>query len=232
MGDWNEHGSTTGGYYKCNKYEAKEGEGDNDVAKAKAELDRYLHYYKRRVISCVFQPVFFCFVPGIVIFREEVCGWRRRRRRFFADDVTQKIVRAGTQGRWGHRDLNHIPVVLRPNTHLRCGRLKTAPEGTDHTHPPAVFVVHSSHELRGSFLTSFRSFVSPVVVDVPLSCNPSFARRYQAHDSSQQIAEKQQDSTERRMVELQESSAGSAWIDVQFLKTAMEQLIECRRVLK
>ena len=47
MGDWGEHGSTTGGYYKCNKYEAKEGEGDNDVAKAKAELDRYLHYYKR-----------------------------------------------------------------------------------------------------------------------------------------------------------------------------------------
>lgn len=56
--------------------------------------------------------------------------------------------------------------------------------------------------------------------------------RYQAHHSSQQIAERQQDSTERRMVELQESSAGSAWIDVQFLKTAMEQLIECRRVLK
>lgn len=49
MGDWGEHGSTTGGYYKCNKYEAKEGEGDNDVAKAKAELDRYLHYYKRCV---------------------------------------------------------------------------------------------------------------------------------------------------------------------------------------
>lgn len=47
MGDWAEHGSTTGGYYKCNKYEAKEGEGDTDVAKAKAELDRYLHYYKR-----------------------------------------------------------------------------------------------------------------------------------------------------------------------------------------
>ncbi|CAM9276486.1 unnamed protein product [Ectocarpus sp. 8 AP-2014] len=102
MGDWSEHGSSSGGYYKCNKYEAKEGDGDNDVAKAKAELDRYLHYYKR----------------------------------------------------------------------------------------------------------------------------------YQAHDSSQQIAEKQQDATERRMVELQESSAGSAWIDVQFLKTAMEQLIECRRVLK
>ena len=59
-----------------------------------------------------------------------------------------------------------------------------------------------------------------------------FMRRYQAHHSSQQIAEKQQDATERRMVELQESSAGSAWIDVQFLKTAMEQLIECRRVLK
>lgn len=50
MGDWGEHGSTTGGYYKCNKYEAKDGDGDNDVAKAKAELDRYLHYYKRSVV--------------------------------------------------------------------------------------------------------------------------------------------------------------------------------------
>ena len=34
------------------------------------------------------------------------------------------------------------------------------------------------------------------------------------------------------MVELQESLEGSTWIDVQFLKTAAEQLIECRRVLK
>lgn len=60
MGDWGDHGSTTGGYYKCNKYEAKEGEGDNDVAKAKAELDRYLHYYKRRVRSI--DPRWFFFV--------------------------------------------------------------------------------------------------------------------------------------------------------------------------
>lgn len=66
----------------------------------------------------------------------------------------------------------------------------------------------------------------------PVSClfDP-LPYRYQAHHSSQQIAEKQQDTTERRMVELQEA-VGSAWIDVQFLKTAVEQLIECRRVLK
>lgn len=66
-------------------------------------------------------------------------------------------------------------------------------------------------------------------VTLPFS-SPVFFR-YQAHHSSQQIAEKQQDTTERRMVELQEA-VGSAWIDVQFLKTAVEQLIECRRVLK
>ncbi|CAN0036522.1 unnamed protein product [Discosporangium mesarthrocarpum] len=102
MGLWSEHGSTTGGYYKCNKYNAKDGAGDSAVTKAKDELDRYLHY----------------------------------------------------------------------------------------------------------------------------------CQRYQAHDHSQKMAEKQQGVTEGRMIELQESNAGFAWIDVQFLKSATEQLIECRRVLK
>ncbi|CAM9350993.1 unnamed protein product [Choristocarpus tenellus] len=100
LGEWSEHGSTTGGYYKCNKYNSKDA-GDSAVARAKGELDRYLHY----------------------------------------------------------------------------------------------------------------------------------GQRYQAHHLSQQMAEKHQDATEARMIALQETSS-AAWIDVQFLKTAMEQLIECRRVLK
>lgn len=42
-------GQNTGGYYKCNKYESKvpDKDSNNAVAKAKAELDRYLHYYQR-----------------------------------------------------------------------------------------------------------------------------------------------------------------------------------------
>jgi ariadne-1 len=52
MGDWHDHGANTGGYYKCNKYDtAPDMEGDtsdqSDAAKAKRDLDRYLHYYKR-----------------------------------------------------------------------------------------------------------------------------------------------------------------------------------------
>mmetsp|Transcript_10859 Transcript_10859/g.15207 ORF Transcript_10859/g.15207 Transcript_10859/m.15207 type:complete len:523 (-) Transcript_10859:58-1626(-) len=52
MGEWNAHGANTGGYYKCNKYDPSGGlNGDvtdqSDAAKAKRELDRYLHYYKR-----------------------------------------------------------------------------------------------------------------------------------------------------------------------------------------
>ncbi len=49
MGDWAEHGSNTGGYYKCNKFDpnASDGDDQSDAAKAKRELDRYLHYYKR-----------------------------------------------------------------------------------------------------------------------------------------------------------------------------------------
>jgi len=53
MGDWTDHGANTGGYYKCNKYDgagpgSPDDNGDtSDAAKAKRELDRYLHYYKR-----------------------------------------------------------------------------------------------------------------------------------------------------------------------------------------
>ena len=44
-----EHGATTGGFYKCNRFDpSKDNEDDqSDTAKAKRELDRYLHYYKR-----------------------------------------------------------------------------------------------------------------------------------------------------------------------------------------
>ncbi|CAM9336419.1 unnamed protein product [Chrysoparadoxa australica] len=59
-----------------------------------------------------------------------------------------------------------------------------------------------------------------------------YYQRYHGHQQSQAYAEKQQDATEKRMIELQESSEGSTWIDVQFLKAATEQLIDCRRVLK
>ena len=103
MGDWSEHGASTGGYYKCNKYDPLKtgGADEDDTARAKRELDRYLHFYKR----------------------------------------------------------------------------------------------------------------------------------YHCHDQAQNFASKQLAATEKRMVELQESTHGS-WIDVQFLKSANEMVIDCRRTLK
>jgi len=50
MGDWSNHGANTGGYYKCNKFNSGGDGGSEDqseAARAKRELDRYLHYYKR-----------------------------------------------------------------------------------------------------------------------------------------------------------------------------------------
>lgn len=49
MGNWTDHGANTGGYYKCNKFDPNDDtNGDlSDKARAKRELDRYLHYYKR-----------------------------------------------------------------------------------------------------------------------------------------------------------------------------------------
>lgn len=45
--DWSKHGANTGGYYKCNRYDDEGASSDTEVARAKAELDRYLHYYQR-----------------------------------------------------------------------------------------------------------------------------------------------------------------------------------------
>jgi ariadne-1 len=50
MGAWSDHGTNTGGYYSCNRFDAKK-EGGDDTNKAKKELDRYLHYYKVRFAS-------------------------------------------------------------------------------------------------------------------------------------------------------------------------------------
>lgn len=108
MGAWVDHGATTGGYYRCNKYDQEEELGaagpadQSDAAKAKRELDRYLHYYKR----------------------------------------------------------------------------------------------------------------------------------YHAHAEAQKFAKKQLKETEERMMRLQETTDNVTWTDVEYLKTANEQLVECRRVLK
>jgi ariadne-1 len=48
-GSWKEHGSATGGYYKCNKYEKnKDVDKDEQQARqAKTELEHYMFYYHR-----------------------------------------------------------------------------------------------------------------------------------------------------------------------------------------
>jgi ariadne-1 len=59
-----------------------------------------------------------------------------------------------------------------------------------------------------------------------------YYQRFHAHGQAQKFAKKQLAQTEQRMVQLQDGNSDTSWIDVQFLKTATEQLIECRRVLK
>eukprot|EP00457_Paulinella_chromatophora_P005897 gb/GEZN01005915.1/.p1 GENE.gb/GEZN01005915.1/~~gb/GEZN01005915.1/.p1 ORF type:complete len:541 (-),score=72.29 gb/GEZN01005915.1/:29-1651(-) len=53
-GDWLLHGNTTGGFYKCNRYDPKQlkgtgkkGDVKDSREEAKRELDRYLFYYQR-----------------------------------------------------------------------------------------------------------------------------------------------------------------------------------------
>lgn len=58
-----------------------------------------------------------------------------------------------------------------------------------------------------------------------------YYQRFHGHDSALKFAAGQREAAERRMVERQEAQR-STWIDVQFLKHAAEQVIDCRRVLK
>jgi ariadne-1 len=58
-----------------------------------------------------------------------------------------------------------------------------------------------------------------------------YYQRYHAHEQAQKFAEKQLQETEARMLEVQ-GSENASWIDVQFLKDAVELIIACRRVLK
>lgn len=46
MGDWKDHGMRTGGFYKCNRYKEKR-EHLKAPKTAKAEMDRFLHFYRR-----------------------------------------------------------------------------------------------------------------------------------------------------------------------------------------
>jgi ariadne-1 len=47
-GPWTEHGSSTGGYYACNKYESSEAKNDDmKVIDVKTELELYMFYYHR-----------------------------------------------------------------------------------------------------------------------------------------------------------------------------------------
>jgi len=47
-GPWKDHGSHTGGYYSCNKFEkSKEKEEDDKVQNAKTELERYMFHFHR-----------------------------------------------------------------------------------------------------------------------------------------------------------------------------------------
>eukprot|EP00211_Chloroparvula_japonica_P015304 CAMPEP_0119145016 /NCGR_PEP_ID=MMETSP1310-20130426/36872_1 /TAXON_ID=464262 /ORGANISM="Genus nov. species nov., Strain RCC2339" /LENGTH=199 /DNA_ID=CAMNT_0007136805 /DNA_START=1 /DNA_END=600 /DNA_ORIENTATION=+ len=47
-GKWSEHGSHTGGYYKCNKYQSSEAKKADDAAvDAKTSLEQYMFYFHR-----------------------------------------------------------------------------------------------------------------------------------------------------------------------------------------
>ena len=58
-----------------------------------------------------------------------------------------------------------------------------------------------------------------------------YYKRYHEHSQAQDFAKKSVKEVEARMILLQEQNS-SNWTDVEFLKSANKQLVECRKVLK
>lgn len=45
-GAWSDHGTATGGYYQCNKYNASDAKKEDDsLSNVKTELETYMFYY-------------------------------------------------------------------------------------------------------------------------------------------------------------------------------------------
>jgi ariadne-1 len=59
-----------------------------------------------------------------------------------------------------------------------------------------------------------------------------YFKRYANHEQSQKFESKLRQTAEEKMRELQIKNKYSSWIDVEHIKKAVEQLIECRNVLK
>ena len=59
-----------------------------------------------------------------------------------------------------------------------------------------------------------------------------YYKRFHSHAQAQDFAIKSVKGTEARMILLQEQNSDTVWTDVEFLKAANRQLVECRRVLK
>jgi ariadne-1 len=59
-----------------------------------------------------------------------------------------------------------------------------------------------------------------------------YYKRFHSHAQAQDFAIKSVKATEARMILLQEQNSDTVWTDVEFLKAANRQLVECRKVLK
>jgi ariadne-1 len=59
-----------------------------------------------------------------------------------------------------------------------------------------------------------------------------YYQRYHAHDQSKIFAKNQQEVTNTKMKQLQSKGDQTGWIEVQYLKDAMQQIMDCRQVLK
>lgn len=69
-GPWTEHGSATGGYYQCNKYDASEAKKEDDKATdVKTELETYMFYFHRyeshKNAGVCAEVVFLVLVPSL-----------------------------------------------------------------------------------------------------------------------------------------------------------------------
>ncbi len=64
-GDWKTHGSNTGGFFSCNKYDKSDAKKlDDQAGSLKAEAEKFQHFADRYAVSfeCFFQICYFMYM--------------------------------------------------------------------------------------------------------------------------------------------------------------------------
>ena len=108
-GPWKDHGTSTGGFYKCNRYESsKAAKEDAKASKVKESHDRYVHYFERyhnHDVSRGFARKISAAATAAADEYAEATGWNGR----FLVEAAELVIQARQVLKWSYAHAYYMP---------------------------------------------------------------------------------------------------------------------------